>query len=389
MKVVFVSNYLNHHQLPFCAEMRNRQKTEFFFIATSPMSDGRVKMGWQEQEKKPYELRAWESGEAYNCARKIINDSDVAIIGSAPDSLIVERLKKGKLTFKYAERFYKTGTPLKRLPRDMAAAWLHHGRFQKYPLYMLCASAYTAGDAARFGNYKDRCYKWGYFPETVRYDMSELFRQKEYEVPKLLWAGRFLGLKHPDDAVRVAEMLKQAGCRFELDFIGTGPLEMQLRKMIRDKHLEDCVRLLGVMRPEEVRKHMERANIYLFTSDRNEGWGAVLNESMNSGCAVVASHAIGSVPFLVKDGENGLIYQSGNTDMLYEKVRHLLEHPEEQMRLGRAAYETMIETWNAETAAERLIELSKRLLGGEKYPDLYADGPCGKAEILDERWFEK
>ena len=49
---------------------------------------------------------------------------------------------------------------------------------------------------------------------------------------------------------------------------------------------------------------MEKSEIFLFTSDKGEGWGAVLNESMNSACAVVASHAIGSVPFLLKDGEN-------------------------------------------------------------------------------------
>jgi hypothetical protein len=38
-----------------------------------------------------------------------------------------------------------------------------------------------------------------------------------------------------------------------------------------------------MMPPEEVRVHMEQSNIYLFTSDFGEGWGAVLNEAMNSG----------------------------------------------------------------------------------------------------------
>ena len=80
--------------------------------------------------------------------------------------------------------------------------------------------------------------------------------------------------------------------------------------MIREKKLEDCVHMLGAMSPDEVRKHMEQANIFLFTSDRNEGWGAVLNEAMNSGCAVVASHAIGSVPYLIKNGNNGYIYEN-------------------------------------------------------------------------------
>ena len=34
---------------------------------------------------------------------------------------------------------------------------------------------------------------------------------------------------------------------------------------------------------------MEKADIFLFTSDRREGWGAVANEAMNSACALVVS----------------------------------------------------------------------------------------------------
>ena len=53
---------------------------------------------------------------------------------------------------------------------------------------------------------------------------------------------------------------------------------------------------------------MERADIYLATSDRQEGWGAVINEAMNSGCAVVADHMMGAVPYLISHEENGMIY---------------------------------------------------------------------------------
>ena len=84
---------------------------------------------------------------------------------------------------------------------------------------------------------------------------------------------------------------------FQNDPYWYGEMEEQLHNMIRDKSLEDCVEMPGAMKASEVRSYMEKADIYLFTSDFNEGWGAVLNESMNSGCAVVASHAIGSVRF--------------------------------------------------------------------------------------------
>jgi len=299
--------------------------------------------------------------------------------------MLRERIRSGKLLFRYAERPMKNGLePMKYLLRLLRWRWRNPMR---KPIYMLCASAFTAADYYKFGLFRNRCYKWGYFPEVKKYNEEELFTRKQNAVPKLLWCGRFLEWKNPDDVICVAERLKKNGYRFALDFIGTGELQPLLEQMILEKDLSDCVHLLGTMKPEQVREHMEQANIYLFTSDRHEGWGAVLNESMNSGCAVVASHAIGSVPFLMKDGENGLVYESGNVGMLYEKVKYLLNHPEERKRLGKGAYHTVIDEWNAEAAANRLVMLSEQLLQGEKYPDLFKTGPCSNAEHLGDDWF--
>lgn len=127
----------------------------------------------------------------------------------------------------------------------------------------------------------------------------------------------------------------------------------------------------------------------MFTSDFGEGWGAVLNEAMNSGCAVIASHAAGATPYLVKNGENGLIYEFGNDEKLYEKLKYLLLNPKEQKRLGAAAYKTISEEWNAEIAAERFLNLTKSILNGEKNPYIYKNGPCSKAEILKNDWWKE
>lgn len=191
----------------------------------------------------------------------------------------------------------------------------------------------------------------------------------------LLWVGRMIDWKHPDDAVEIARRLRQEGYSFTLTMIGMGPMEQLLRERIEAYGLADCVRLPGSMTPEEVRSHMEKAGIFLFTSDQNEGWGAVLNESMNSGCAVVGCEAIGSAPYLIEDGENGLIYAPGDVDGLYGQVKYLLDHPAEQRRLGTAAYRTVTECWNAEIAAERFLQLADHILRGETKPDLYEDGP--------------
>lgn len=60
----------------------------------------------------------------------------------------------------------------------------------------------------------------------------------------------------------------------------------------------------------------------------------------------MASHAIGSVPFLLREGENGLIYKNGDENGLLDRVVQLIEQPEMRKRLGRKAYQTLTEQWN-------------------------------------------
>lgn len=304
-----------------------------------------------------------------------ILDADAVIVGSAPQALLRERLKAGKLIFRYQERPLKNGIePLKFLPRMVK--WYKWNPPSK-PVYLLCASGFAAGDYAKFGLFRGRSYRWGYFPETRFYDIRALLAQKE--AGSIFWAGRFLDWKHPDDALRVAAQLRDDDYNFTLRIAGAGVLEPQLRAMISELHLEGCVQLLGSLRPEQVRCEMERSRIFLLTSDRREGWGAVLNEAMNSGCAVVASDAVGATPFLVKDGVNGSVYHSGDTQELYEKVRRLLDDTAAQECFGKNAYETITDTWNAQVAAGRLCELIRVILAGDPSPKFYLEGPCSCA----------
>lgn len=320
-------------------------------------------------------LCAYESEKNKQKAMQLCTECDVLITGSAPEEYLIERMKQRKLTFRYSERIYKKAWQLLQLPlRALKYRLRDHGNPN---VYLLCASAYAAEDYAKTGFYKGKAYKWGYFPEVKRYkDIDGIIAAKR--PASILWVARLIGLKHPDASIQVAKQLKQSGYTFELNLIGSGELESELRQMITENGLGDCVHLLGAMPSEKVREHMEQSEIFLFTSDRNEGWGAVLNESMNSACAVVASDAIGSVPFLIADSENGLVYESGNINDLTEKVKILLDHPDERKEYGRKAYRTMAEQWNAENAVEKFIELVHAIQTGQDSP--FSSGVCSKAK---------
>jgi len=81
----------------------------------------------------------------------------------------------------------------------------------------------------------------------------------------ILWVARLINLKHPEIAVEMARRLKRDGYVFNMKLIGNGELEGNIRSMIDKYSLGDCVHMLGAMRPELVRKHMEKSEIFLFT----------------------------------------------------------------------------------------------------------------------------
>jgi glycosyltransferase involved in cell wall biosynthesis len=230
--------------------------------------------------------------------------------------------------------------------------------------------------------YLNKSFKWGYFPEAIKMEANSLLEIKKNEYLRILWSGRFLEWKHPEKAIKVARALKNRNIPFKLTMIGDGQQKAKLIDYVLEYQLNDEVDFIGFITPEEVREYMLRSNIFLFTSDYNEGWGAVLNEAMSSGCAVVASHAAGSVPFLIKHEHNGIIYKNSNDKNLIDNIIRLAETPNLCLKYGLAAYRTITETWNAANAAKNFITLSQSLLEG-KIPSI-VEGPGSRANPIKQ-----
>lgn len=383
IKIVFVSNYMNHHQLPISTQILLDESVDYYFIQTEKMEAERVKMGWAVDVTKLRFVKCYYDDPS-GC-KKLIMDADVVIFGGTDEEkYIQERLASGKIVIRYSERIYKDGQWKFISPKGLIKKYHDHIRYAKKPVYMLCSGAYVASDFSLIHAYKDKMFTWGYFPEVKEYSECFLMDKKEKESSepvRFLWTGRMIKWKHPEEAIAVANALKKAGKNFKLTMIGSGPIKESLRNEILEKKLSKYVELIDFVEPSKVREYMLQSDVYLFTSDYKEGWGAVLNESLNSGCAVIASSGIGAVPYLVKHGVNGMVYKTGKTKELVKYALELCDDKGLRIRLGMAGYNTMRDKWNPKCAAERLIRLIRALLKDsvETFSD---DGPLSKAEII-------
>ena len=387
-KFVFVSNYINHHQIPICNELYRLLGGSFAFCQTEEIEKERLSMGWAD-DRPEYVVCYYENPTKY---QDWIDTCEVVFFGGTDEeSYIQKRLAQMKPVIRYSERLYKTGQWKAISPRGLRKKYLDHTRYRKQDVYMLCSGAYVPSDFSIVKAYPNKMLRWGYFPEIKEQDVDKLFANKK--AGNILWAARFIDWKHPELPIELAVYLKEKGYAFHLDMIGTGVMLEEMKNLAASLSVEDKVTFHGAKTPAGVREDMENADIYLITSDRQEGWGAVLNEAMNSGCAVVANHMIGAAPYMISHGENGMFYKDGDKQMLFSKVEELLKDREQVKRLGKEGYETVMKLWNPAVAARQLLALSMRLGFLEQadvpeisnWQEIPTEGPCSVTPVISER----
>lgn len=383
MQIVFYSNFLNLHQLPLCIEFSKHSEIQFTFVACEKIPQERLDMQYQDLDSQyPFVLKAYSSKTNYEYALKLAETADVVIHGAAPNIYLENRLKKNKITFKFCERSLKKGTWRRFIPITYKKIYDGYIRYRKKSFWVLCASAYASNDLRLCGFPVDKCFKWGYFPELEQLDPEEIWKHKKPN--SILWVGRNIPCKHLELAIQLAKNLKKQNYHFELNIIGSGQSE-ELKSELTKQKLDKNVHLLGSMEQEYVRKYMKSSEIFLFTSDFYEGWGAVVNEAMNSACALVISHACGSAKYLI-NRNNGSIFSFPDQQDLFDKVTNYLNNKDLAKTHGLEAYYSLANTWSVSNAVNNFLEIVKNLPELDCYNIL--EGPGSRAEPVKNNWIK-
>ena len=153
---------------------------------------------------------------------------------------------------------------------------------------------------------KIRCVYDIVSPEMVRKMASEPVAELE-DCPSgrivLTTVARMAYLKNYPLAVKTAALLRQRGLDFIWFFVGDGSKLGQIRRMIHESHLNDCVLALGLrLNPYP---YIKACDIYVQTS-LHEGFGLTIAEAKML-CKPIVSTNFEVVYNQLEDGVNGLI----------------------------------------------------------------------------------
>lgn len=393
IKVAIYSLILNNHQANVADELWTLTDHQFCFVELASIHSEHRKGDTRNYDACPYLLRAWESTENRQKAMDLACTSDCCIF-SGVQSLPFQkaRLKIGLLSFDMSERWLKQG--LKNLlspaiSRMFLSYWLRG--WNNKPLYKLCCSAFAADDHYTLHMYKDKCYKWGYF--TKKLNCSGIEKNtcdgQHSDSIDMMWCSRYLRLKHPELPLLLSKRLKEKGYNFHLDMYGEGPLREKAETYASYLGLKDDITFHNNMSNDNLLREMMQHEIFLLTSDKNEGWGAVANEAMSCGCNLVLADSVGCAPYLINEGVNGQLFQSskvhcsfGNPDndaldSLCKTVEMMLDNPEGRLSMRNEALFSINTLWSPSNAAKSLLQLIDDLRKGKDTS--IKEGPCSKA----------
>ncbi|WP_020618767.1 glycosyltransferase family 4 protein [Paenibacillus daejeonensis] len=202
-------------------------------------------------------------------------------------------------------------------------------------------------------------------------DLSELERarcrqqiRKEWQTSQeskvMVIIGQVAPWKRQEDAIAAAERLIWEGQDVYLWVVGAPKFRQEnidyfrdLRERVAEAGLLDRIRFTGFR--EDVTAICCAADLLLLCSD-NEPFGRVITEAMAQGVPVVGTRA-GGVPEIIRHGEDGLLYETGDVDELVACATQLLRDSTTRRVMGKKAAERVRSTFTIERTAARIEEI--------------------------------
>lgn len=359
--IAFVVAFISPHTEPMARELAKTE--EVVFIHLMPLPGYRQRMGFDVQSQN---IKIYHQYEEPERCQEIIDNAETVIFAFPSHlELLRKRVEENRLTLFCSERIFKKGLIKWLDPRIHAMRRFFHFAKDKN-IHLLSIGINAAKDYRILGFPKDRIYRFGYFPETETYMPRKIRKGEKCNV---LWVGRMIGFKRPLMAVKAMKPLMQ---ECNLKMIGDGKLWEKVKQYASRNNLP--IEFLGNIPHEQVVEEMRRADILLTTSDKGEGWGAVVNEGMASGCAIVCSDSIGCVHMLPSE-KNAVIFKTHSIRSVRNAILLAKENIES---LSAASIKIIEEDFSPIIAAQRLAKTIEVLQADQHGDNGYTEGLCSK-----------
>ncbi|TXJ25861.1 MAG: glycosyltransferase family 1 protein [Chitinophagaceae bacterium] len=140
-----------------------------------------------------------------------------------------------------------------------------------------------------------------------------------------------------------------------LRIAGDGETMGSLVALVKELAIGDYVEFCGMLNEEDLLEFMLSLDIYVHATFGETMSNSII-QAMACGLPIVASNVWG-VNNMIEDNVNGILYASGNEDMLCDSILQLMTNPAEAERLSKQAREVAIAAYSNKTVFEKYRNL--------------------------------
>lgn len=138
----------------------------------------------------------------------------------------------------------------------------------------------------------------------------------------ILFVGRLVEeQKGLDLLVKSFKIISENNEQCMLTIVGDGPDKGKIQHLVESLAIQNKVNIIPFT--DHVQKFYLDASVFV-SSSRWEGFGLVVTEAMECGLPVVSFNNSGPSEIINKDGENGILVENGNIDLLAKSILNLI-----------------------------------------------------------------
>ena len=179
--------------------------------------------------------------------------------------------------------------------------------------------------------------------------------------------GSLTGYEGLDLLIKAVAALVGRGANIALLIIGHGYAEKALKKLASSHPHKDCIRFVGHVPFNDIKKYYSIIDIFPFPRNGYEVCRLSPPLKVLEVMAAAKPVIVSDLPPLlemVKDGETGYVCKTDDLQSLIEIIQRLYKNPDECRVLGEAARKWVIENRNWEDMSKKYIDLYRKICDG-------------------------
>ena len=320
MKIRFWQNHISLHQSEVLCSLASIANVEVSIVVSGELSIHRIRHGWREPKLTKV---AVERGITSSKLTDLFCDKQDVEIFSAP---------WGNSSLRSAFRTAMSRSITSALmsePYDwrgmvgylrVLRGCMHEKLYQKKLAFVLAIGTLAEEWFLKCGYPIHKIYPYAYTTAIKNRSVSENDRPC---VKRILYVGQLISRKGVGRLLEALGRLK--GYNWQLEIIGTGPLEWYFHKMAEVYSVSERVRFTGRVENARIHEYIQNSDVLVLPSYW-DGWGAVVNESLHHGVPVICSNHCGAQCLIDKRTE-GLVFESASFDALKASLESVLTSP--------------------------------------------------------------